>query len=293
MEKVQFKGIFWLILASFFYGFYGVISRLIGIGFGVFFHSFARELVIFLILLGYLYWKKSLKKIRKVDFKWFVLLGILNTISNVASFVSYNSLAIGVVLFIFYASSTLGNYFLGRFFFRERLTTTKLISLVICFIGLLMVFISSFVKTDLLFLFLSSIAGLSAGGYYVFSKKISSKYPLAEIFCLVSLISVIVALPLIIILKEPISFPGLSVSWVALFFYALIAIGANLSVVNGFRYLQAQIGSLTMLLEPVFGILFGWIFFKENLTFVSLSGGILIMIGCLLPNLLTIMKQRR
>lgn len=284
-SRSQFLGITSLVIATLLYGLYGVFSRFIGTDFGIFFQAFARNLIVLFILSVYIFWKRTWKGVEKTDYKWFGLMIFPALLADVAIFVAFNNLAIGTALFVFYTSFTLGGYLLGLLLFQEELTKTKIISLLTCLLGLFILFSATLKQGSLFYLLLAISAGLGMTGWNIFSKKVSLKYSLAQVLSIDCLIFIIGSLPLAVLFKEPVSIPSFSIPWIAVFLYAFAAIGASLLTINGFRYLQAQIGSLIMLLQLVFGTLFGWVFFKEVLTHSFVVGGFLILLGTALPNL--------
>jgi len=274
-----------LVIATLLYGLYGVFSRFIGTDFGIFFQAFARNLIVLFILSVYIFWKRTWKRIEKTDYKWFGFMIFPALLADVAIFVAFNNLAIGTALFVFYTSFTLGGYVLGSLLFQEELTKAKIISLLTCLLGLFILSSTTLKQGSLFYLLLAVLAGLGMTGWNIFSKKVSSKYSLTQVLSIDCLIFIIGSLPLAMFFKEPVSIPSFSTPWIAVFLYAFAAIGASLLTINGFRYLQAQIGSLIMLLQLVFGVLFGWVFFKEVLTYSSIVGGLLILLGAAIPNL--------
>jgi len=96
---------------------------------------------------------------------------------------------------------------------------------------------------------------------------------------------IIVGLPVAILLNEKITLPSLSLPWLGILGYSIAAIGSSIFTIKGFKYLQAQIGSLVMLLEPIFGAFVGWLLYKEMLSVNFIFGAILILVGIALPNL--------
>ena len=100
-----------------------------------------------------------------------------------------------------------------------------------------------------------------------------------------SLLMVLVGLPISLLLHERVSLPSFTLPWLGILGYSVAAIGSSVFTIKGFKYLQAQIGSLVMLLEPVIGAFLGWLLYKEVLTFQAGIGAIIILIGISLPNL--------
>ena len=95
---------------------------------------------------------------------------------------------------------------------------------------------------------------------------------------------------LALIVNDPIPrFSQLSV-WGAQLGYATAMLLANWSVIEGFKHIEASVGSLVGLAEILFGISFGIILFGETLSTGTLIGGSLIIVSVILPNLTTNQK---
>lgn len=56
-------------------------------------------------------------------------------------------------------------------------------------------------------------------------------------------------------------------------------------MIYGFKYVEAQTGSLIMLAEVVFGVFLGFIFYKETISFTTLLGGMAIIAAIILPEI--------
>ena len=286
MDKNKIASIISLLSAALLWSLWGVFSRLLGIDFGIFYQAFSRGLIIFLILFGGLLVKRNWKKILPADYKWFLGMGLFGLLSAVSAFIAFNYLTIGTTLFAFYAASTLGGYFLGSILFREKLTRIKIVSLLISLAGLFVIFSLTFERADLFYLSLSALGGFGFAGWQIFSKKVSDRYSLIQVMTIDNLIFTVISLFLTLGFKESIILPNLSFLWFIVVLFALLVLGAAFLNIYGFRHLEAQKGSLIMLLEPVFGVIFGWLFYRESLTIYPLIGGALIIFGAALPNLI-------
>ncbi len=73
--------------------------------------------------------------------------------------------------------------------------------------------------------------------------------------------------------------------WGAQIGYTIAMLLANWAVIEGFKYLEASLGSLIGLAEITFGITFGAVLFDETLTMGTILGSCLIIISAILPNL--------
>lgn len=287
----EVKGLSFIVLAALSHGLYGIFSRIIGIEFGQIFQIVARSSILLLFFTVFTVYQKNWKKINKQDYKWFVLMIVPGLVALASMFTAFNYLSLGTVLFTYYAVSTLGSYLLGFFLFKEKFTKVKIISLLLSLIGLYIVFFDSFRLDNVLYLFLACVAGLGASAWNVISKKISDKYSVNQILVMDSLLMVVAGLPIALILKENVSLPNFSLSWLGILGYSIAAIGSSIYTIKGFKYLQAQIGSLIMLLEPIFGAFIGWIVYREILSRNFISGAIIILIGIALPNLQNFNKR--
>lgn len=284
MKSLLSKGIIGLVIASFFYGIQGIFIRFIGTDFGVFYPFAIRGFIIAGILFILLYLNKTYKKIESRDYKWFLLMPISGVVSFIIIFIAYNNIAIGTVLFVYYAGLVISGFISGYLLFKEKLNKVKVLSLALSLAGLFLVFSTSILQKELFYLIITFISGVASSFWFIFSKKISS-YPFSQILAVDSLVAFIISLSLSVLLKEHLSFPSLSIQWISVFGLTAVSLGAFLLSIYGFRFLQAQIASLVLLLEVIFGIFLAWIFFTEVPTAQVLLGGTLILVGSALPNL--------
>ena len=107
----------------------------------------------------------------------------------------------------------------------------------------------------------------------------------SQILVIDSALVFILCLIFAILRQENLSIPNLSIQWVSVFGLTAVSLFAFILTIYGFRILQAQIATLLLLLEVVFGLILAWIFFQEIPTSLALLGGLLIFIGGILPNL--------
>ncbi|MBI3887768.1 DMT family transporter, partial [Candidatus Microgenomates bacterium] len=223
--------------------------------------------------------------IKNSDYVWFVLMIIPGLIALVSMFIAFNYLSLGTVLFTYYAVSTLGSYLLGKILFNEQLDKIKITSLVLSLVGLYFTFSDSLKPGNINYLLLACSAGLGTAGWTIVSKKISSKYSVNQILIMDSLLMVVVGLPIAIFKNEPVSLPSFTLPWFGILGYSIAAIGSSVFTLKGFKLLQAQIGSIILLVEPIFGALLGYLIYREIFTTGSIIGAILILLGVAIPNI--------
>ena len=285
MQKNYFsiQGSSLLFISTILYGLYGLYSRLIGDNIGTFFVFVCRALVMICALLTYLKFFPSWKPLKKQDYKWFVSMVTPGLAAIILIFLSFNKLPLGTVYFVIYACSTLFSYLIGKLFFGEKLTNIKIISLFLCLLGLLTIYRDTIGKGDILYLLLAVIGGGGMAAWNIFSKKVTAKYSLVQVLTIDSITTVVFALPLAFLFGETISLPTLTTPWLIVFIFGITAVGAGLLTIGGFKLVEAQKGSLIMLSEPVFGSIFGYLFFRETFGSLFFIGALLIMVGMALP----------
>ncbi len=94
-----------------------------------------------------------------------------------------------------------------------------------------------------------------------------------------------ISLILVLILRENISLPQLSLPWLGISAWALTQATVVYLVIYGFKRLEAHLASLIMPLEVFFGAFFGFLFFQETLSTLTILGGLLILLGFSLPHI--------
>lgn len=117
------------------------------------------------------------------------------------------------------------------------------------------------------------------------SKLISKKFSSIQISTIIWTSSFLVCLPMSFLLNERQIIPTIDVHWISMLIFAVAGLLAFYLLVEGYKKVDATIGGLIGLLEVVFGILFGFLFFKEALTADIIIGSLIILIAAMLPNI--------
>ncbi len=274
------------------YGSYGVFSRYLG-DYDIFFQTYIRCLLIAGILgvIGLI--RKEFKPIKKEDVKWFAAMGFFSIFSIAPIVYAFRYLEIGTASFLFYAAYTIATYIFGRIFFAEKLTSIKIISLVLSFIGLLLIFSIKFSSELLLPVLMAILNGVATSGEITFSKKVSDKYSNNQIVVSLFLLIAISHFFVSLFLGEHQNMEILTKSFFILAGFILAAIIATIAIVEGFKYLEPSIGAIIGLMEIIFSVIFGIIFFSESLTIPMLVGGILIVTAVALPDIVALLAKNK
>jgi drug/metabolite transporter (DMT)-like permease len=293
-NKLHLKSYLMILISAVGFGSYGIWSRLMGQEFGIFFQAWVRSglILIFLIPIGLI--TKSFKKVERADIKWLLASVLFGAATQAPLYYAYNHMDIGTTTLIFYSMYLITSYIVGTFFLREKIGYLKIISLLLAFMGLAMIFGFSLMKFSILALILALINGIASGGEVSFTKKSTDKYSSIQISVYVWLGIFLTHLPISLIIGEKqIPFNILNGTWLAMLAYALVGLTAFWLVIEGYRRVDASIGGLIGLMEIIFGVVFGILFFHERLTVLIVTGGLLIIFAAMLPDLVNIIRSRK
>lgn len=288
------KGSVFILLASASYGFYGIFSRMIGQNFGDFSQSWTRNTIILLLVGLFLLLTKTWKRIERRDWKWMILWPLSDVISIVLLYITFNNLSIGTSYFLLYASMIIGGFIFGKLLYKEKLNGLKIVSIILSIFGLILIFTAEFSIEKIQFIFFGLLAGISTALWNNLSKKVSDRYPNVQLVFIDASVALCATLIGSLIVRD--SIPPLSHPvWGWQIIYALVQIGAVVFVIQGFRYLEAQLASIILPIEVIFAVIFGFLFFQEILLPKTLIGGFFITSAALLPHIPTlwIIKNHR
>jgi drug/metabolite transporter (DMT)-like permease len=286
------KGYLMILASALCFGSYGVWSRLLGEHFGGFYQGWVRSALILLVLLPILITGKHFKPIAPKDRKWFAITIAFTVFTQVPLYYAFNHLTLGTATLIFYALFLITSYAIGWLFLAEKMTPIKVISILLALAGLLLTFGLSLTELSLIAMLLAGLNGVASGGEIATSKKSTHKYSSLQIIAYSWILILITHLPISIIIGEPQIKPVLNTEWMAMFGYALSGLFGFWLAVEGFRHVDASIGSLIGLLEIPFSVIFGVLFFSDQLTTSIIFGGIIILLSAVLPDLYALKHKR-
>lgn len=273
-----------IVLSSFFYASYGIWTKLMGDFFGGYTASALRSVVVVLLLIPIVFLYRAFEPIewRK---NWGYIVGL-----TVASLFIWGPLyyailhaGIGITLTVNYASIVIGVLLLSRFFANEKLTKDKWVSVALGIIGLCLVFSPTTSSLGMLSLIAAVVSGICTAINMIITKKL--QYNTIQITTILWITSIIANTIMALVLQEVSPRLGLHIEWLYLIFFAAASIVATLALIKGLKLIEAGIAGILGLLEIVFAILFGMIFFHENPSFVALIGAGVIILASAIPYL--------
>ena len=177
---------------------------------------------------------------------------------------------VGISLTVTYASIVVGQFFFGWLFANERFTRDKAYSALLGFVGLALIFSPSIQKIGWLALLAACVSGLSAAANTVFAKKI--QYNATQSTIVLWMTGIIANMFMVTILGKHYPAIRLNIQWLYVVIFSIASVVASYSLVRGVKLIDAGAAGVLGLLEVVFGILFGSLFFHER-------PGLLVLLG--------------
>jgi len=286
------KGLSFVFLSALMFGSYGVWSRLIGPYFDIFYQGWTRSLLVALVLLPILIYRKEIVSIKKEDWGWMFVYLVFTSLTQAPLFYAFNHMDIGTATLLFFVSMLLTMYAVGFIFLKEQLTFMKALAFLIACTGLYITFSFSITTFAILAALMAILNGAASGGEVSFSKKLNGSYSTLYLTWLSWVIIVITNGIASFALGETQLLPTLTLPWFYLIGYAIASLLGFWFVIEGFKYVEASIGGLLGLLEIIFSISFGLLIFHEGLTLRVIIGAALILVAASLPHISELMQRR-
>jgi len=281
MDK-KTKGYLYLTISTAIYGLFGVLTRNFS-NFSPFSQSWVKAFfTVSIIILLFLFGRTSWKKIRREDIKWFLVWILPASFQPVLTYLAFINLPVGLVYFLTYSTTILGGILSGKIFFSEKLSTNKIFSVVMLLAGLLLIYGSNLKSGGNFYMVLALLSGFIVGFWNTLTKKVSGNYSSFQMILLDNGTSLVLCFSASLLLSEKLVPLSNTTSWLWIFAFSVAALAAGIFMIKGFKEVEAQIGSLIMPMEIVFGTAFGYIFLHEVLRMNTYIGGFLIFLAAII-----------
>jgi drug/metabolite transporter (DMT)-like permease len=271
-----------IVFSSLFYASYGIWTKLMGNFFGGYTASAFRSVLVLLMLVPL---ALAYHKLGPIDWRhnrrYIIGMVISSLFTSGPLYFAILHAGVGVSLTIGYAGIVIGMFFFGWLFAGERFSKDKLLSTCLSFIGLWLVFSPNIAGLGWLPLVAAAVSGLSVAANGVFAKELS--YNAAQSTVLLWITSVVANVIMALVLGEHQPAFGWHLPWLYLVVFAMVSVVASWAFVRGVKLIDAGAAGILGLMEIVFGVLFGVIFFGEHIGLVVLMGMIVIMAAAIVP----------
>lgn len=251
-----------------------------GDGFGSFIQAVLRSCLVVILLLPIAFYRKELAKIHWRRDCW-LLVGQLISSLLIAAPLYYSVLKVGVGLGIgiTYAGIILGSFLFGWLFNSERYTRDKFLSTVLGLLGLWLVFTPNLKMLGFLAMGAALLSGLASGLNMVVNKKL--KYSASQTAIMTWAATALVDIPFVFVAHEHV--PNFDIHWLYLLLFAFASLAASWTLIGGLKLIEAGAAGILGLLEIVFGVVYGAIFFQERPGLLPLLGMAVIVMAAAVP----------
>lgn len=281
-----------IVMSSLFYGSYGVWTRLMGDNFGPFMQSWIRATLVCLVMLPFVLWGKNRwERIRWSEDKWWLASWVgVNTLIGGAQYYAIIHIGIGLALLTLYAGYLTSMFVLGWLLNGERYTPDKVVATVFAVVGLVLAF-GPTLDGATLFPFIAALtAGFCIGGDMVVAQKI--KYNSAQTTILAWVTGMVGSIPLSFLLHEHVASAHDYAQWGYLLAFVVVCVAASWLSVHGVKLVEAGVAGILGLLEVVWGIAFGVMFFHEQPSLLAYLGAACIIAAAIIPYVMEFRKMK-
>src|SRR5258708_6440344 len=282
-ESDRKKGVVALVVLAFVFASMGLFVRFLKTDFTILQQTYLR--IIDAFLLGMILFYKDLDffKLSKISKKEWVII-LFRTIAVYVLAVTLVSQAVVMAKYsnVSFIEALPMTAILGFIFLKERVTLQKIIYILLGFSGVVLIAVKDYShlftwrQGEVLALIACAFFAIS----YIARKWQGSLLNNKEITVLMFFFaSILLFVTSIFLFHEPLPRPT---SWSGIIFL-IILVGGFFQVVNlfltnyGFQKVEAVLASNLLMLETVFGVLLGFLFFREIPTLKELIGGLLIV----------------
>lgn len=208
------------------------------------------------------------------DFWLLALLGIILAIHWTSFFksIQVSSVSIGLLAFATYPVFTT---FLEPLFFKEKLMHINVAFSCFCALGVFLI-IPRFNLVDTTYqgVLWGTLAGVTFAVLTILNRRLTQIYSSLLIAFYQNFIATLVLLPFFLVMRPTLNLYNISL---LIILGVFCTAGSHSLFIHSMKQIKAQTASIIHSLEPVYGIIFAFIFLKETPTLRTLTGGAIIL----------------
>ena len=282
--RKETKGYLLVILGATFLGTIGIFGRLI------YLHepdpltvvTFRAIIAFLLLFFTTIVLNPDLLRIRKRDFIYFAVYGLLSVALCFLLFfyaIKFTTIATATILLYTYPAFIV---ILSAFFLKEKLTRTKVLALLLTFLGctlVIQVYDPAELKLNLRGIIYGLGAGLGAGLYSVLGKKAVQRYsPWTVVTYAFGFGSFFLLIARGVKPLYSVNYP--TMTWIWIFALAIFSTLLGYSIyTRGLKYIEASRAGIVATWEVVVASFLAFIIFGESLTALQIFGALFIFLG--------------
>lgn len=226
----------------------------------------------------------------KVNIKGLVICVLYGAVAYSISFVSYSvsvsRIPVGVATVLMFMNP-IWVVILGTVMFKEKLQKSKIVTIVICFIGAILVanlIGGGEIKLDAIGILAGIINGIGVALQILLPKFFAKEYDRDTllVYGFLGAASVLLfGMDFGSVAEHISNTPMTNLIWDLFGIGILCTMVANAACVKSTQYVEASTTSILSALEVVVGTLVGFFIFHEHLTFLQIAGAVIIVVGAI------------
>lgn len=226
----------------------------------------------------------------KVNIKGLVICVLYGAVAYSISFVSYSvsvsRIPVGVATVLMFMSP-IWVVILGTVMFKEKLQKSKIVTIVICFIGAILVanlIGGGEIKLDAIGILAGIINGIGVALQILLPKFFAKEYDRDTllVYGFLGAASVLLfGMDFGSVAEHISNTPMTNLIWDLFGIGILCTMVANAACVKSTQYVEASTTSILSALEVVVGTLVGFFIFHEHLNFLQIAGAVIIVVGAI------------
>lgn len=281
-----------ILITAIIYAFFGILARFIGFSIPLFYQNITRNVLATMILAIMLFAAKKNKWKPMTPYAWKIVIirAFMGATSFLLFFYTMNNMPIGMAYFLYYGANTFLGYLLGNLLFREKITPMKRVAFLLAICGMALTFLLNIQDVSLVLFGAAVLSGSLCAGWFVIVKKLPG-YSGKQLTFFDSLLPIVIYCIGSIATKEHWTMPQLTPTWIASLSYGALFVITGQLIIYGYHRVEAQIGSLILLIEIPIAALLAYLFYHEPITLKTTLGGILILIAMTLPHIQLFSKK--
>jgi len=232
----------------------------------VFFRVFITSIFLILVI-------RKKVNLRNLINKYVFLSGIFLALNWILLFYAVSIIQVSEAILLYYSGPTFA--ILIMHFLGERIDIDRYISIIISFTGIFII-----INPTTLNISICALIALASGIFYgllaVASKMATGIVNSKELVFYQTIISTIITSPFLLILRFNLTLNNIVIVTIAALVNTLLAL---FLWYDALTKISVQLSSILSYLDPVFAMLFAFIFLHQIPTLISLLGGILIIIS--------------
>lgn len=216
-------------------------------------------------------------RVSRGEFRTLSVLGLLFLGSSLSLYMSFKLMAVGVASTILFVYPVLTAAIM-TFFFRERLTVTTIISIVLSFFGVVLLYWTPDGGTlSLAGVFLVLVSALTYALYIIFMNRSNLRMSSFKINFYVLIYCGLGNMVAALMTEGGLTMPHSGVGWLCVGWLAVVpAILALVMMVYAAKYIGSTPTAILGALEPLTAVMIGVFLFHEQLTLLMIAGIVLI-----------------